>query len=129
MSAVKNGVRHQFREESELVSDTIFVNGVRLHYVTAGSGPLMLFLHGFPEFWYEWRHQLPEFAADHTVVAPDLRGFNLSDKPADLADYRMSVVAEDIRQLIGALGHEKAIVVAHDWAARSRGISPPVIPR
>lgn len=91
------------------------VNGVRLHYVTAGSGPLMLFIHGFPEFWYEWRYQLPEFARDHQVVAVDLRGFNLSDKPADVGAYRMSIVAEDLRQLIGALGHEKAIVVAHDW--------------
>jgi pimeloyl-ACP methyl ester carboxylesterase len=105
----------QGRGTSELVSDTVLVNGVRLHYVAAGSGPLMVFLHGFPEFWYEWRHQLPEFAADHTVVAPDLRGFNLSDKPAELAAYRMSVVAEDIRQLIGALGHRKATLVAHDW--------------
>ena len=91
------------------------VNGVRLHYVTAGSGPLMLFVHGFPEFWYEWRYQLPEFARDHQVVAVDLRGFNLSGKPADVGAYRMSIVAEDLRQLVGALGHEKAIVVAHDW--------------
>ena len=91
------------------------VNGVRLHYVSEGRGPLMLFVHGFPEFWYEWRYQLQEFASDYQVVAPDLRGFNLSDKPADVSAYRMSVVAEDLRQLIFALGHKKAIVVAHDW--------------
>ena len=91
------------------------VNGVRLHYVTAGSGPLMLFLHGFPEFWYEWRHQLPEVARDHTVVAVDLRGYNLSDKPADVGAYRMSVVAEDVRSLVGALGFQRATIVAHDW--------------
>ena len=91
------------------------VNGVRLHYVTAGEGPLMLFVHGFPEFWFEWRHQLAEFARDYEVVAVDLRGFNLSDKPAEVGDYRISLVAEDLRQLIRALGREKAIVVAHDW--------------
>lgn len=104
-----------------LVCDTalehcfVGVNGVRLHYVAAGRGRLMLFLHGFPEFWFEWRHQLEEFASEYQVVAPDLRGFNLSDKPADVGAYRISVVAEDLRQLVLALGHAKAIVVAHDW--------------
>ena len=61
------------------------VNGVRLHYARAGNGPLIVFLHGFPEFWYEWKHQLPEFSRDHTAVAPDMRGYNLSSKPADLS--------------------------------------------
>src|ERR1700733_11274805 len=58
------------------------VNGVRLHYVTQGKGPLIIFLHGFPEFWYEWKDQLPEFGKDHRAVAPDMRGYNLSEKPA-----------------------------------------------
>ena len=53
------------------------VNGVRLHYVRAGSGPLIMFLHGFPEFWYCWKPQLEEFGGDHHAVAPDLRGYNL----------------------------------------------------
>ncbi len=61
------------------------VNGVRLHYARAGRGPLMLFLHGFPEFWYEWKYQRAEFSRDHTVVAPDMRGYNLSSKPAELS--------------------------------------------
>src|SRR5438128_12522272 len=60
------------------------LNGIRLHYVTVGRGPLMLFVHGFPEFWYEWREQLREFGRDHQAVAPDMRGYNLSDKPAEL---------------------------------------------
>jgi pimeloyl-ACP methyl ester carboxylesterase len=105
------GVGHQFQLEHRYAE----VNGVRLHYVTAGTGPLMLFVHGFPEFWFEWRHQLEEFARDHQVVAVDLRGYNLSEKPAEVGAYRISQVAEDLRQLIGALGQEKAIVVAHDW--------------
>ena len=58
------------------------VNGVRLHYVTEGKGPLIIFLHGFPEFWYEWKDQLAEFGKDHRAVAPDMRGYNLSEKPA-----------------------------------------------
>jgi epoxide hydrolase 4 len=92
------------------------VNGIRLHCVTAGSGPLMLCLHGFPEFWYEWKEQLREFGKDHLVVAPDLRGYNLSDKPASLDAYRIPALLEDIR---GVADHfregKKFILVAHDW--------------
>ena len=91
------------------------VNGVRLHYVTAGRGKLMLFVHGWPEFWYGWKNQLEEFAKDFQVVAPDTRGVNLSDKPADVSQYHARHLVEDMRQLIGHLGHERAIVVAHDW--------------
>src|SRR5579864_947604 len=63
------------------------VNGVRLHCVTAGKGPLILFLHGFPEFWYEWKDQLTEFGKDHQAVAPDMRGYNLTDKSTELDQY------------------------------------------
>ena len=59
------------------------VNGVRLHYARTGTGPLIVFVHGFPEFWYEWKHQLAEFGRDHLAVAPDMRGYNLSSKPTD----------------------------------------------
>ena len=59
------------------------VNGIRMHYTHAGSGKLMLFAHGFPEFWYCWRQLLPEFARDHLAVAPDLRGYNLTSKPQE----------------------------------------------
>lgn len=94
----------------------VAVNGIRLHCVTAGSGPLMLCLHGFPEFWYEWKEQLREFSKDHLVVAPDLRGYNLSDKPASLDAYRIPALLEDIR---GVADHfregKKFILVAHDW--------------
>ena len=92
------------------------VNGVRLHVVTAGKGPLMLFLHGFPEFWYEWKNQLAEFGKDHLAVAPDMRGYNLSDKPADLDQYKINVLVEDIRALGDHFSHQKKfILVAHDW--------------
>jgi len=92
------------------------VNGVKLHCVSDGSGPLMLFLHGFPEFWYEWKRQLAEFAKDHLVVAPDLRGYNLSEKPAELEAYRVPALIEDIRELADHFRHgKKFVLVAHDW--------------
>src|SRR5579872_6049325 len=92
------------------------VNGVRLHYVSAGNGPLILFLHGFPEFWYEWRNQLAGFGKDHFAVAPDMRGYNLSDKPEALDQYKMNVLVEDVRALGDHFPHQKKfILVAHDW--------------
>lgn len=92
-------------------------NGTRLHYASAGEQgqPLILFVHGFPEFWYEWAVQLPEFGRDYFAVAPDLRGFNLSDMPAELSAYKAKHIVDDLRLLIQHLGYQKAIVVAHDW--------------
>lgn len=95
------------------------VNGQRLHYAKAGSGPLIVFLHGFPEFWYEWKHQIAEFSRDHTVVAPDMRGYNLSSKPAELSAYQMPNLVEDARalatELMKSTGGTKFTLVAHDW--------------
>jgi pimeloyl-ACP methyl ester carboxylesterase len=91
------------------------VNNVRLHYVTAGKGKLIMFLHGFPEFWYEWKNQLAEFGRDYQAVAPDMRGYNLSSKPAEVEQYGMKYLINDIRALAEHLGHKKFILVAHDW--------------
>ncbi len=91
------------------------VNGVRLHYVTVGRGPLILFAHGFPEFWYEWKAQLAEFGRDHQAVAPDMRGYNLSTKPAALDQYEMRHLVEDLRALAEHLGHRRFVLVGHDW--------------
>ena len=90
-------------------------NGMRLHYVTAGSGKLILFLHGFPEFWYAWKDQLAEFGRDYQAVAPDLRGYNLSSKPPDVDAYRVSNVVEDVGALADHLGHQRFTLVGHDW--------------
>lgn len=93
---------------------------VRLHYVEEGpaDGPLVVLLHGFPEFWYSWRHQIPALAAaGFRVVAPDLRGYNLSDKPRGVSAYRIEVLARDVARLIQACGAERAAVVGHDWGA------------
>src|SRR5262249_28389876 len=104
------------KDQPMLKDKYVKVNGLRLHYVTAGKGPLILFLHGFPEFWYEWKNQLAEFGKDHKAVAPDLRGYNLSDKPAELDQYRMSSLVEDIRGLADHFSHgKKFVLVGHDW--------------
>jgi pimeloyl-ACP methyl ester carboxylesterase len=91
------------------------LDGMRLHYVDAGEGPLMLFVHGFPEFWYAWKNQLDEFSRDHHAVAPDMRGHNLSGKPAAVKDYRPKHLVADLRNLIDHLDGRPCIVVAHDW--------------
>jgi epoxide hydrolase 4 len=89
---------------------------VKLHYVEAGEGPLVVLLHGFPEFWYGWRLQIaPLVEAGHRVVAPDLRGYNLSSKPAGFAEYTSDKLAADVRDLIRERGAESALLVGHDW--------------
>lgn len=90
---------------------------VRLHSAECGTpgAPLMLFLHGFPEFWYAWRALLPAFGVRFHAVAPDLRGCNLSDKPADVHAYRVPALVADVDALVQRLGHERCILVAHDW--------------
>ncbi|WP_068816893.1 alpha/beta fold hydrolase [Phormidesmis priestleyi] len=95
--------------------DCIHTNGINLHYVTQGEGPLMLMLHGFPEFWYSWRKQIPEFAKDHKVVAIDLRGYNDSDKPDDKEAYVMTEFIADVKGVIEGLGYDRCILVGHDW--------------
>ncbi|WP_066377629.1 MULTISPECIES: alpha/beta fold hydrolase [unclassified Anabaena] len=105
MSIVENSLQHGY----------INTNGVKLHYVTQGTGRLMLMLHGFPEFWYSWRHQIPEFAADFQVVAVDLRGYNDSDKPKEQSAYVMDELIQDVAGVIQGLGHDSCILVGHDW--------------
>lgn len=88
-------------------------NRIRLHCVTQGEGELVLLLHGFPEFWYSWRHQIPALGRHFKVVVPDLRGFNDSDKPA--SGYDLDTLGADVRGLIEVLGYKKAHIVGHDW--------------
>jgi pimeloyl-ACP methyl ester carboxylesterase len=91
-------------------------NGIRFHCLTRGRGELVMFLHGFPEFSYEWKDQLREFGKDHHVVAPDLRGYNLSSKPASLDAYRVPVLLEDIRLLADHFRNgRKLVLIGHDW--------------
>jgi len=91
---------------------------VRLHYAEAGraSDPLVVLLHGFPEHWYSWRHQIPALArAGFRVIAPDMRGYNLSSKPEGVRAYRSRKLAQDIVELVHAVGATRARIVGHDW--------------
>jgi len=91
------------------------VNGVRLHFAEAGQGKPVLFVHGFPEFWYAWRKQLHEFGRDHRAVALDMRGYNLSSKPETVDAYRLPLLVEDLRAFSEFLGAAPVTVVGHDW--------------
>jgi pimeloyl-ACP methyl ester carboxylesterase len=94
------------------------IGGVRLHYAERGSGGrLVILLHGFPECWYSWRHQLLALGDNFHVVAPDMRGYNLSDKPARVEDYKVDLLADDVLGLIRHFGEREAAIVGHDWGA------------
>jgi len=91
---------------------------VRLHYVEAGEGPLLVLLHGFPDFWYGWRFQIPALAgAGFRVVVPDMRGYNLSSRPEGVSAYAPAKLAGDVRDLIAERGGSPAFVAGHDWGA------------
>jgi epoxide hydrolase 4 len=98
-----------------LQHEFVNVNGIRMHYVTMGNGPLIVFLHGFPEFWYSWRHQIPFFSKHFKVVVPDMRGYGETERPTEINEYRIEKLVTDIVELIHSLGQEKATIVGHDW--------------
>ena len=103
---------------SKINQRRVSTNGIELNIAEQGEGPLVLMLHGFPESWYSWRHQIPAVAdAGFHAVAPDMRGYGKSDKPGDIATYNQVEVTNDIIGLISALGYETAIVFGHDWGA------------
>jgi epoxide hydrolase 4 len=95
------------------------VNGVRLHYVSVGQGPLVLFLHGYPSFWYQWKDQMAEIGRDRLAVGLDMRGYNLSSRPEGLEPYKMAHLVEDVRQFVEKVvgRNQKFVLVAHDWGA------------
>jgi pimeloyl-ACP methyl ester carboxylesterase len=94
------------------------IGGVRLHYAERGSGGrLVILLHGFPECWYSWRHQLMTLGENFHVVAPDMRGYNLSDKPARVEDYKIDLLVDDVLGLVRHFGEREAAIVGHDWGA------------
>jgi pimeloyl-ACP methyl ester carboxylesterase len=92
------------------------VNGIRMHYVKVGKGPLLILLHGWPETWYEWRNVMPGLSSEFTVIAPDLRGLGLSEKTE--TGYDKHTIANDIAALINHLGKKTAIVVGHDMGGK-----------
>lgn len=90
-------------------------DGTKIHYVTLGAGEPVVFVHGFPDFWYSWRHQMATLAPHFKTVAIDMRGYNLSDQPEGVESYRMELLLADIAAVIKDLGVEKVNLVGHDW--------------
>ncbi|WP_165422954.1 alpha/beta fold hydrolase [Ktedonosporobacter rubrisoli] len=90
-------------------------DGVKIHYVSLGNGPLLVMIHGFPDFWYSWRYQMVALAPHYRVVALDQRGYNLSDKPKAREHYAMPYLVRDVLAVIQACGKQSAIVLGHDW--------------
>ena len=103
--AVMDQVEHKYADS----------DGVSIHYAKMGSGPLMVLIHGFPDFWYSWRHQMAGLADQYTVAALDTRGYNLSEKPEGEANYDMTLLTADVAAVIRAEGESSAVVVGHDW--------------
>jgi len=103
-------------------------DGVSIHYVTYGEGPVVLFVHGFPDFWYSWRHQMAGLGDRYTTVAMDLRGYNRSDKPEGVDHYRMPHLLSDISAVIDDLGVDDVTLVGHDWGAPFPGDTRAHIP-
>jgi pimeloyl-ACP methyl ester carboxylesterase len=102
----------------EITHRTLTTNGINMHIAEAGDGPLVLLVHGFPESWYSWRHQLPALAAaGYHAVAPDVRGYGRTDAPAPIAAYGMKQMTADMAGLVDALGEQTAVIVGHDWGA------------
>ena len=102
---IESRVKHGYAEN----------NGVKIHYASLGEGPLVVMIHGFPDFWYTWRHQMEGLSSKYQCVAIDQRGFNLSDKPKGVENYDMRLLVSDVIAVIKSLGKEKAIIVGHDW--------------
>ena len=103
---------------SEVTHRTVAANGINVHVAEQGRGPLVLLLHGFPELWYSWRHQLPALAAaGFHAVAPDLRGYGRTDAPQAVESYSMRNMTADAAGILDALGVETAVVAGHDWGA------------
>lgn len=104
-SSLHDRVSHHYAEN----------DGVKIHYVSIGEGPVVVMLHGFPDYWYTWREQMEVLKENFNVVAVDLRGYNLSGQPKEVDAYKMQYLVEDVVAVIKSLGKDKAIVVGHDW--------------
>ena len=100
-----NTIRHGYADN----------DGVKIHYAETGEGPLVVMIHGFPDFWYSWREQMKGLKDDYRVVAIDQRGYNLSDKPDGVEQYDMSLLVADVVAVVRHLGADKATIVGHDW--------------
>ncbi len=89
--------------------------GVKIHYVTQGKGPLVVLIHGFPDYWYSWRDQIPALAGQFQVVAIDQRGYNHSGQPQGVENYTLDKLVEDVHAVVKHFQQERAVIVGHDW--------------
>jgi pimeloyl-ACP methyl ester carboxylesterase len=103
------------RAEQARTEGFVDSDGVKIHYVTQGSGPLLVMIHGFPDYWYTWRDQVPALAKHFRVVAIDQRGYNKSDRPKKVEDYAMPKLVADVTAVLGHFKADKAVLVGHDW--------------
>src|SRR5207244_7038993 len=114
---------------AELKHRIIDTNGIRMHIAEQGTGPLVVLCHGFPESWYSWRHQLAALAdAGFHAVAPDMRGYGQTDRPAEIDQYTLLHLVGDIVGLLDALGEPSAVIAGHDWGAPGAGTPGPLLP-
>ena len=103
-------------EDAKVTHHNAHNDGVKIHYATAGdSGPLVVMIHGFPDFWYSWNEQIKALQSTHRVAAMDLRGYNRSDKPKGLENYAIPKLVSDVASVIRDMGEKKAVIVGHDW--------------
>ena len=103
------------RDSAEITHGYADNRGVKIHFAEIGEGPLVVMIHGFPDFWYTWRHQMDGLKDSYRTVAIDQRGYNLSGQPEGVENYDMSLLVSDVIAVIRHLGEEKAIIVGHDW--------------
>lgn len=114
--AVLLGMPQAIANDADLGAHGFAQSGdVKIHYVTAGKGPLIVMLHGFPDYWYTWRKQVPTLAKSFQVVAIDQRGYNESSHPEGIENYKIEKLVEDVRAVIQHFGRERAVIVGHDW--------------
>ena len=130
---VPSALEGQAVELPGTISKFVETNGIRMHVLEAGDGPLIILAHGFPESSYSWRHQLPVLAgAGYRAVAPDQRGYGLTDRPEEPGRYNIFELVGDLVGLVGALGEREAVIVGHDWgavvAAHASLLRPDVFP-
>ncbi|NHI94011.1 MAG: alpha/beta hydrolase [Candidatus Lokiarchaeota archaeon] len=100
---------------NDLREEYIHTNGINLHTIISGSGKALVLLHGFPDFWYGWKNLIPELQKDFQLIIPDLRGYNTSDKPEGIQNYKIEILIEDVRGICEALKLDKIYLAGHDW--------------
>jgi pimeloyl-ACP methyl ester carboxylesterase len=115
LSLLLGAVSYAADIESRVTHGYADSNGVKIHYASLGKGPLVVMIHGFPDYWYTWRDQMEALAGNFQCVAIDQRGYNLSDKPKGVDNYDVRLLVGDVAAVIKSLGKDKAIVVGHDW--------------